>query len=504
MPKKDQAVNLPNSTGRNMAVNALGAFRQYEKRIQESLDEAFGAADKLDGRDRRLATELASGACRHMITLDHLLAKHTNRPLRKIHPVAVDILRVAVYQLLYLTRTPDFAAVHEAVEQGRQTKVTGIHSFINAVLRSIQRSIAETGVPQPKQLGQAILPIGPGQAIRFNDNCLPNPKNNLPKHLSVAYAHPLWLVKRWLSQYDLETTVRICLAGNARPSLTLRVNRLRAQPEALAETLAVAGFETQLTGHSLQLTTGARPQELPGYDEGLFSVQDLTAAQVASRLAPNPGERILDMCAAPGGKTTHLAELLNNQGQIIASDVEPRKLALIEENCRRLGINSIQTCLADELEALTEELGFFDAALLDVPCSNTGVLAKRVEARHLIKPATIGQLTLLQAEILDKAAGLLGPKGRILYSTCSIDAAENERQIASFLKRHSDFELLMEQLTLPSVAVEPSLRVPGDATAEREWPAETIPRATTPGETPAPPPTQMTHDGGYVALLQRQ
>ena len=203
----------------------------------------------------------------------------------------------------------------------------------------------------------------------------------------------------------------------------------------------------------------------------------------SGKLQVQPGQRILDLCAAPGGKTTHLAQLMDNQGTIIACDIKAEKLATIEQNCQRLGISIVKTCLADDLDAIIQSDPPFDRALVDVPCSNSGVLARRVEVRHLISPTAIQKLTKIQYELLTKACNAVKPGGLILYSTCSIEQRENELLIRKFLAEHSWLTLLQENLTLPGIS-------PGPASPDGLglYP-----------DTPISP----RHDGGYIALLAK-
>lgn len=473
---------LNNDSSRDVAVNCLLAFEREQCRIQDTLDNIF-KTENLDTRMKRQATELAYGTCRHIITLDHIIAKNSNRTLRKIHPVIMQILRVGLYQLIYLQGTPDFAVVDQAVSQAKKSQLRGTDSFVNALLRSVQRDMdgvftADTDVPPRNALW-----LNNKELCRFKSLLLPDPKKNLIKYYSLAFAHPPWLIERWLRQFDAPTVRAICLANNSRPLLTLRVNTLRCTSKELQQLFTQADIKAVFHDPAAQLLQPAAPRLLPGFAEGFFYVQDMTAMSVAPVLAVAPGQNVLDLCAAPGGKTTHLAQLMTNNGTIVACDISKKKLDKVEQNCQRLGINIVTTCLAEQLDSLIAEKGLFDTALADVPCSNTGVLARRVEARHLLNPAAIRELTNIQYLLLERAVRAVKPGGKVLYSTCSIEPRENELLIQKFLQKNDSPKLLYEKLTLPgqSTSTENTFNQPDQSS-----------------DSPVP----TWHDGGFVALLE--
>jgi len=346
MTKK--TIRLNNDSARNIAVNALTAFERDGDFIQNTLDSIFTEVLPED-RERRLAGELAYGTCRQLITLDYLIKKHSNRSLRKIDPVVLQILRVGLYQLIYLSRTPDFAAVHEAVRQGNSCGLVGCGNFVNAVLRSIQRDIKGPIKKDATPLPRSTLWLDHEHGCQFVEDFLPDPDRNPAKYYSIAYAHPPWLVQRWLNRYEAKVVERICLSNNIRPSLWLRPNRLRCSADELEKRLLDSQIRIRRFGEAIQLLQAAVPEQLPGFGEGWFSVQDITAMSVAPMLRAQAGRRVLDLCAAPGGKTTHMAELMENKGIIVACDVSSEKLNLIEQNCQRLGISIVQTIMVAEL-----------------------------------------------------------------------------------------------------------------------------------------------------------
>ena len=456
---------------RNIAVNSLLLFEQRAQGIQETLDRCFGE-QPLEVRERALASELAYGSCRHLITLDTLIKQHSTRRFQKIDKLILQILRVGLYQMLFLDRTPDFAAVHKAVQQAKASGPKGSGSFVNAILRQIQREIKGSITADSEIRARATLWRDALCGIEFEREFLPDPNKQKTRYYSSAYSHPVWLIEKWLKRYDEATLRSILLADNARPRLSLRVNRLRCKSDKLVQCLREAGYEHDIWGDAIVLQQSAPPEHLPGYEEGWFFVQDLAAMSVGPKTAVKAGDRVLDLCAAPGGKCTHLAELMANQGEIIACDVSRSKLDLVEANCRRLGISIVRTCLPDELETIYAQSGPFDAVLVDAPCSNTGVLARRVEVRHRLKPMDLQSLKSLQLELLHQGAMLLRKGGRLIYSTCSIEPGENEDLVQTFLRENHAFEILDQQLHLPGEIV-------------KEMP--------------------LIHtDGGYVAVLRKQ
>ena len=472
----DQPTYLPNDSARNVAVNAILTFDRHAARIDDFLDDAFRNA-ALDSRDRRQATELAYGTCRHLITLNHIISRHSNRPLRRIDPLVLSILRVGLYQLLYLTGTPDFAAIDQAVEQAKAA-TTGA-TFVNALLRNVQRdiesprgtdaaSVTTATLADQDDRPQSTLWLDRTTSLRFKTDVFPAPGKRPAKYLSLAYSQPPWLIERWLKNHSIDTVRNICLAHNSRPALALRPNPLRCTATELLDNLEQAGFSAISCNDAVQLIDPASATELPGYNEGHFAIQDPAAQAVAPLLNPGPGSRVLDLCAAPGGKATHLAELMSNTGTVIATDLNDNKLIRIRENAQRLGLTIIHPHTIDKLDGLVAADGPFDAILVDTPCSNTGVLARRVEARHVLKPITIQKLTTLQLELLHRAARLLTPTGRLLYSTCSIEPTENQLLIRRFLAEAPSLQCASEQLWLPTCR---------------------------------PHPDELSHCGGYAALL---
>ncbi len=329
-----------------------------------------------------------------------------------------NLLRLGAYQILFLDRVPPSAAVNESVRLAKTLGEKTIAGFVNAVLRAMSR--AET--------------------IQ-----LPDPTQDPILHLSVKYSHPEWLVTRWLARLGPERTAALCAANNEIPPVTVRVNVLRTTRDALAAELSRAGIDVTPCGVStagLMLRGVAHLTELPAYERGDFYVQDEAAQLIGFIVAPKPGERILDACAAPGGKSTHLAELMGDRGEITAADAGAKRLERIVENARRLGLTSIRPVVAD-LTGDSSALGLtpYDRILVDAPCSGFGVLRRNPEAKWYKTEAVIGKMAALQLKILAKAGTLLKPGGVLVYSTCTTEPEENEAVVGAFRARHPGFRL---------------------------------------------------------------
>ncbi len=402
----------------------LGTSRGF---VDAALNERIATAG-LSPADRSLVTELVYGVTRRRLTLDWVIGCYSNRPLEKLDPTLRLILHVALYQLLFMDKVPDYAAVNEAVEAAKHHVHAGAGTFANALLRTVLRTKGE-------------LPY-------------PNAEQDLVEHIAVVHSHPRWLVRRWLEHLGRDRTLEVCAANNLAPAITLRANRLKVSQDELIEHLRDEGVEAEPAGgdEAAVRVHASKPLDaLATYARGEFYVQDVTAMRVARLLDPQPGERLLDMCAAPGGKTSHCAELMDDRGRIVACDLDEKRLGTLCGNMARLGITCVETarCDARHVPELLPTASF-DRVLLDAPCSNTGVLRRRAEARWRIKERDIELLSARQGELLDAAARMLKPGGVLVYSTCSIEPEENDRVVRHLLSRHGEFRLDGETLLLPT------------------------------------------------------
>ncbi|WP_230199167.1 16S rRNA (cytosine(967)-C(5))-methyltransferase RsmB [Risungbinella massiliensis] len=370
----------------------------------------------LDSRDRGLVTELVYGVIGRKNTLDYLVQRLTKNP-NQLAPWVKWLLQIGMYQLLYLDRIPERAAVHETVQIAKERGHKGISGLVNGVLRSFLRQRT------------ALIPA--------------EPKTTVEK--AIAYAHPEWMVDRLEEVYGEETARKMMDAQNQSARLSLRINHLRwDRPEWMEEweeTTGTKAIASDISPTGVIVEGVGNPANLQSFADGEFSIQDESSMLVGYALSPDPGSRVLDMCAAPGGKTTHLAELMENQGEIIANDIHPHKQGLIRQQADRLGIEIIRTRVGD---ARNLRQGFpaesFDAILLDAPCSGLGVIHRKPDIKWRKDSQDVEALVGLQRELLDTAASLLKPGGVLVYSTCTWEPKENSEQISDWLSAHSEME----------------------------------------------------------------
>ncbi|HHX01790.1 MAG TPA: 16S rRNA (cytosine(967)-C(5))-methyltransferase RsmB [Firmicutes bacterium] len=406
------------SNSRSAAVDALVKIENGVL-ISAALDEAL-VAHKLNELDRALAAEIVYGSVRMQKTIDYVLNSISSIKINALEPLVRNILRTGAYQILYLDRVPVSAAVNEAVKLAPVKNRRKVSGYINAVLRNLVRK---------------------HRSIQF-----PDLDSDPVGHVAVKYSHPEWLVKRWLDRYGLENTIRFCQINNTSPELHLRVNTLRISLEKLRNSLVEQGIAAEKGRFAPDVLICSRmlsPAADASFEQGYYYIQNESSALVAHALAPRPGEIVYDLCAAPGGKATHLGQLMANQGQIIAVDQTRERIELIQENAARLGISIIKTLVGD---ARSLQLPTADRVLVDAPCSGLGVLRQRPDARWRRKEQDIDSLAKLQRQILENAATLVKPGGTLVYATCTTEPEENQDMIKWFLERYPHFS----QSALPS------------------------------------------------------
>ena len=441
---------------RKIALEALGLLRRKALFVQNSLDE-IARKRHIPSGELALAMELALGVVRHRLTLRHLLTPFLRGRWGNFKPELRDVLLLGAYQLVYLERVPDFAAVSKTVELAKRVGGRRAGGLTNAVLRELLRHRRPGDVVPADVEPTHRVETGRDTFVSFDTPILPDPASDPVAYLSAATSHPTWLVGRWVKRYGRDSAERICRYGMMRPEIFLRPNRLRIEPAALVDRLAEENADAALdVDHGLvHLGHGTPLTGLTAFVEGLFQPQDPTAKSVVDFARPQPGQLVLDLCAAPGTKCTYAAELMADRGVIVAADQTQARVAMIEENVRRLGISIVRACLASEAASRLQHAGALDVIFVDVPCSNTGVLARRPEARYRLRPDSPEKLSRKQQELLEQAAALAGPKTRIVYSTCSIEAEENARVIEAFCYRNRDFRVQNSRLILPDAGPGP-------------------------------------------------
>ncbi|MUT66827.1 16S rRNA (cytosine(967)-C(5))-methyltransferase RsmB [Paenibacillus sp. NEAU-GSW1] len=406
-------------TPRELALDTLVRVAETGAYSNLQLNRALQDA-QLQRADAALATELVYGTIQRQLTLDHWLGKFAAKGLRKLEPWVHQLLRMSAYQLLYLDRIPAHAAVNEAVTIAKRRGHQGISGMVNGILRSIDRNRAELTV----------------KAINDNDPVA---------RIALRHSYPEWLVKRWIDAYGEQTAEAMCAAGNEPPHASIRVNPLRESREEALRQLAEQGIDaapSPLAPAGIAVRRGGNLADTEGFREGRWTVQDESSMLVAEVASPQPGMAVLDCCAAPGGKSTHLAELMGGKGKVWANDLHPHKRQLIESQADRLGLANIEAITGDA-SALGERFAAesLDVVLLDAPCSGFGVIRRKPEIKWTKTAGDVTEIAAIQRKLLQSAAGLVKPGGVLVYSTCTIEKAENEQQVAAFLADHPEFQL---------------------------------------------------------------
>jgi len=413
--------------------------------------------NRLGPRDRRLLQEIVYGSMRHQNTLDHLLRKHLRVPMVEQRAAERWALRLAAFQVVYLARIPPHAALHQTLEglkalPGVRKKTVG---FVNAVVRNLLQSIrTKTDSPPADPDDPSVLPVRQG-FCQFHQPVLP-PRGNAPEEqLALRYSYPPWLLKRWLGRYGPEEVRSLCERQNQTPQFTARVTQRAPSREEVLETLTAEGFEVSLGSFesAIVFQRGGALEASETFRRGWFQVQDETAMRIGSALAPPSGASVLDLCSGPGGKTSQLLEAIGPGGRLLATDRGERKLERVRETVQRTcgpqALEQMRTRLLPEAPRQVDLGETFSHVLVDAPCSNTGVLTRRPEARWRLRPRDLRNLSELQAELLEVGLRHLAPGGRILYSTCSIEPDENEEVIARVVEAHPEMTELATRLFLP-------------------------------------------------------
>ncbi|MEW6189069.1 MAG: 16S rRNA (cytosine(967)-C(5))-methyltransferase RsmB [Actinomycetota bacterium] len=403
-------------TAREAALEAICRVHETRSYANLILSRLLAESD-LSKRDRALVTELVYGTLRNEGTLDWILSRFYPQKPSKIPEKALDILRLGCYQILYLDKIPNHAVCNEAVELAKKYFHPAMGGFVNAILRRIIRE--KERLPWPDYQDD---PIG---------------------YISFKHSHPRWIVEMWVEDFGLEETALLCQANNVRPRMVIRVNTFKISPSNLARRFESEGLKISPSWlpEALIVEDMGNVTELTEFKEGLFLLQDESSILVGHIVDPKPGEVILDTCAAPGGKTTHLAQLMGNEGRIIAVDIHQSRLRLVKDNCSRLGIKNVQIIQGDSTRLGEVVEKPVDKVLVDAPCSGLGVLARRPDARWRKTPQQIDELSILQSRLLDSASKFVKRKGVLVYSVCTISKKESEQVMKGFLKKHPEFSL---------------------------------------------------------------
>lgn len=407
------------STARKTALKALLEVRESAY-SNITLNKFLKEAD-LSAADKALTTAIFYGVLDRTITLDYVLSKYIKTPLKKVSPIAIEVLRIALYQIMYMDKIPNSAAVNEAVKIIKNSKQKYLSGFVNAVLRNILRD--ETKLPDGTDVTS----------------------------LSFKYSCPECIIDSFITDYGINDTICLLESSLQAPSVTLRANTLKTNAVGLSQILLQEGISVKSLNleNALQVVGGIDITKSKAYRDGMFHVQDIASQTVVSILAPKQNETVLDVCAAPGGKTFTMAQYMENTGQIVACDLYSKRVELIRKGANRLGIKNINV-MQNDATIKNEALGQFDAILCDVLCSGLGVIRRKPEIKYK-DLSQYNDITSIQSQILENADFYLKENGRILYSTCTLRKCENESIIQRFLDKHPQYELKYQHTFMPHI-----------------------------------------------------
>ena len=399
-------------TVRELTLSLLNDYESNGKYINLSLSSHL--TDKLTGEERGFLTALLYTTVERKITYDYYITSISERSIDKIDPTTLNILRIGMCQIADMDSIPDHAAVNATVKLARNV---GERGFVNGVLRRAVRQRDEGGLPLPKR------------------------EKNLARYLSVRYSYPLWMSKHFISLYGESGAEQLMQRMNTARYTDLTVNLTRTTRDELASRLREQGYNPILhptSSLTVRIDASVNPRKLYGFDEGLFFVQDVACAVSAEALGSTVGDRIIDVCACPGGKSFAAAILAGGDCEVYSFDLHESKMSLIEDGASRLGLDCIRSDVLDATEPREELYGSFDKVICDVPCSGLGVLAKKPDIRHKDNES-LQNLPVLQYDILEKSSLYLKEGGSIVYSTCTLNPDENEEIVEKFLANHPQF-----------------------------------------------------------------
>jgi 16S rRNA (cytosine967-C5)-methyltransferase len=408
---RQMALDIPRETALKTIydINEKGAYSNIAlNRHMESTE--------LKAVDRAFITEITYGITKYRLTLDWIIEQFSSVKLKKISPWVLNILRLGVYQIIYMDKVPDSAACNESVNLSKKYSHQASSRFVNGVLRNISRNKT---------------------SIAFPDN-----EKDTVRYLSVKYSHPEWMVKNWLEKFGRKFTESLLESNNQVPDLTVRVNTLKTTREKLIEQLCKAGIEAApgiYMSEAVILKGAAHIAGLEVFKNGLFQVQGESSMLVGRILDPKPGQLVMDVCSAPGGKSTHLAQLMKNEGIVLARDIHEHKIRLIEEAAKRLGTNVVHAEMYDAAVLDDNYIEKADRVLVDAPCTGLGIIRKKPDIKWARIESDKKEILRLQKKILDTSSRYVKPGGMLVYSTCTIEDDENSGMVKSFLEAHKEF-----------------------------------------------------------------
>lgn len=406
-------------------INEKGAYSNIS--INKYLE-----ANDLREIDRSFITDLVYGTVKWRLAIDWAIKQFSSIKLKKVSPWILNILRLGAYQIMYADRIPESAACNESVKLARKYGHEASSRYVNGVLRSIARN---------------------RENITY-----PDKKTELARYLSVKYSHPEWMISLWIERYGREFTESLLSSNNEIPELTIRVNTLKLSKSELADALKQTGidvYDGRYVDEALRIKNSSSISRLEAYVKGYFQVQDESSMMVGRILDPKPGELVMDVCSAPGGKATHIAQLMKNEGTVIARDVHEHKIKLIENAARRLDLNIIKTEVFDASEIDNNYIERADRVLVDAPCTGLGIIRRKPDIKWARNAGDKNEITSLQFRILSASAKYVKPGGVLVYSTCTIEPEENEYMIKRFMESNPEFDAADIAPQLPDKLMKP-------------------------------------------------
>lgn len=389
-----------------------------------AIANVLGKYQYLDKKERAFITRVSEGTIEHMLEMDYIINQFSKVRINKMKPVIRCILRSAVYEMKYMDSIPVSATCNEAVKLAKRKGFGSLSGFVNGVLRNIGRNLEQIVYPKREE--------------------------NMTEYLSVTYSVPKWMIELWSKSYSPEEIESMCQAFLTEEPLSIRVNLNKITPEELTKRLEAQGITVQqdkTLSYALHISGIDYLMRIPEFEEGLFYVQDISSMKVAEAAGVKEGSYVIDVCGAPGGKSIHVAQMMNGTGTVITRDVSEYKVGLIEENIARHQVHNMRAELHDARILDSDSIGRADIVIADLPCSGLGVLRKKSDIKYKMNPEKIESLAALQQEILNVAEQYVKDGGMMVYSTCTIDRLENENNVELFLQNHDNYILEgMEQI----------------------------------------------------------
>lgn len=409
---------------REVAADALSEIINSTAYSNITLRKYLRLNGAMPRKDKAFVTQIVNGTLRNIIFIDHIISCYSNTEIKKMKPYILSVLRISVYQIVFMDRVPDSAACSEAVSLVKKRGFVFLKGFVNGVLRTIVR----------------------------NKNEFVLPEKGTPEYLSVKYSYPIWIVKMWLAKYDFETVEKMCAVNNMAPDVCLCVNSLKTTTDELMNRfnrIGVSVKEGHYCNNAVHIKGSSNLAETEMYKTGLFHVQDESSMLAVNVLNPQPGQSVIDVCAAPGGKSFLIAEKMKNKGCLISCDVHQHKLDLMNETRDRLGIKIMNTKIRDAAVIHESDTEKYDKVLIDAPCSGLGLIRKKPDIKINKKGEDIDSLIKLQAEILEASSKYVKVGGIMVYSTCTVSKKENELNVIKFLNNNTNFEIIDIKEYLP-------------------------------------------------------